>query len=105
VENDEDENLLERIVREMEDEQWKKRHLHGASSAALDIANNAVPKPPWLAGSTVEILRQHIHFITMASDVEGSIKRMRLLAECLTHEADKLQAKGAVNFHENFDLH
>lgn len=101
-EDDADESLLERIARELEEKRAIRKTEHRDPDPECDLTHMT---SPWLNGSTIEILHMFIDFLAKADDVEACVVRMRTLAERLMEEADKLAAKGAVNFHQSFDLH
>lgn len=99
---DDDESLLERIARQIEEKRAKRNDVSRDLALECDLAHI---ESPWLCGSTIEVLHSFIDFLAKADDVEACVARMRILAERLIEEADRLAAKGAENFHQSFDLH
>ena len=103
--DDDEESLLDKIRDDMEEERWKKRRVPGAFTETPGPIDGTYPAVCWLQGSTIEILQHYLDFLAKADDVVDCARRMRLLADSLHDEADKLMGKGAMNFHRSYELH
>lgn len=101
---DDDENVMDKIVQEMEDE-YDVRGPARLTQTLSRVGNAPLSNVPWLDQGSVHVLHDYIHYLATATDVPGCIGRLRSLADFLSDEADKLEAKGAVNFQRSFDLH
>ena len=103
--DEENDDLFETILEEMEDERRLSRRRQPDRDDRPADGRQIHPRLLLLHGQSASVLQTYIEMLSTADTVARCIARMRLLGDWLHDEADRLEGKGAVNFHKSFGLH